>query len=602
MRNSVTFTYIMLGCFCLSLGGCSLLFDPDEYVDDKKTDDETDGGDGGKGLKEGDASGDNAKDAKDAGDAGKPKKCSAKSDCGNGSYWICDDGTCLNCDGDKDEFVSDDSLCDDVAPEGEERDCNDTDETVYPNAPAICGDGKINDCRPVQSNTLKKTFGVAEIGNAGAATFVPSGFANAKPYYPIDISAPTQLSVSASVASASDEPNGLLAFVDTDPATATDTSVARLVSFRFKANGEIDKVSPFDLNKVASAKLIRSVVTRRIPDQKISIAAIGRKDGLGTLTGPTLWTIDIDQSAELGSQFQPKAIDIPQTCSTAATTLRPRIALTGSGAHWMQAVAASSALLPVSYTFSTNGITCPATGSEIEKLTTPYIEMTGTAGAFAVGTIDQKAFVWGGASAPAFVPAISGKTGRRALAFLSDKSYLATTGTSSGYEFTVLSCDPASSSAACNAQPTRAVSTEYGYSLSAMDTLGDKGAVFAAIENSLVPKKTNVQNQEAVIRLFDKSGRPLLDTGFQEASSSESKDGLTFPVWRTTYSSPDPQAGDLRIIDLAASAWVDSTGSSKYGFVILVAGIVTHQVAASTTTPEPGEFIAVSGIRGCRNK
>jgi hypothetical protein len=121
----------------------------------------------------------------------------------------------------------------------------------------------------------------------------------------------------------------------------------------------------------------------------------------------------------------------------------------------------------------------------------------------------------------------------------------------------------------------------------------------------VVKDKPNVRNQEAVIRLFDNAGHPLTaDKGFQDTSSA----GLAIPVWRTTYSTSatDKREDDMRIVDLATSAWVDSGGSSKYGFVILVAAIATAKASATVVTntdvPDPGEVLIVSGVRACRKQ
>jgi hypothetical protein len=276
--------------------------------------------------------------------------------------------------------------------------------------------------------------------------------------------------------------------------------------------------------------------------------------------------------------------------------------------HWIQGESLVGSARAISYTNIAKAFACPAL-QEFDGITTPaYVDMTGCSGSFVIGNIGKTAFVWGGTGAPARLPEIVPANGRPAIAYLGDNTYLASTGRSDGYEFAKLTCDPAAASSPCTlVGEKQKVSGPFPDTLAAMDDLGDKGAFLALIETSPVSGRQNAQYQDAEIRLFNTQGEPLGTDGFQHLSGTTSPTAvLEFPIFHTAFSTSTQDAldGDLRIVDLATAAWVDQTNSAKYGFVILVAGIATKKPAVTSQTgaPDPGEFIIVSGLRGCRKK
>lgn len=84
--------------------------------------------------------------------------------CGGGT--VCIAGTCRGCDEDRDSFFSTEPLCAALAPAGQPLDCDDGDDTVYPGAETICGDGAINDCDAIGTDleSLAEAAGVDEVG------------------------------------------------------------------------------------------------------------------------------------------------------------------------------------------------------------------------------------------------------------------------------------------------------------------------------------------------------------------------------------------------------------------------------------------------------
>jgi hypothetical protein len=110
--------------FATMLGGCSLAFPDDRYRGDGQ-----DGGRNDAGRTDG-----GPRDAT----VDAPSLCTPGS-CGAGRR--CVEGACVTCDADGDGSPVDDRQCG-AGP----FDCDDDDDQVYPGAPAVCGDGRVNAC------------------------------------------------------------------------------------------------------------------------------------------------------------------------------------------------------------------------------------------------------------------------------------------------------------------------------------------------------------------------------------------------------------------------------------------------------------------------
>lgn len=618
MRIHPRVTYLILVGLCLPVWGCSLLFDPDDYVGKKKSgaggSDEKAGAGGRSGKGGAGTTGQSGSSGGQGGHAGtkdtrpRPSTCKADAECLDVAKWICDNNVCFDCDKDYDGYFLKETKCLKLIAADENPDCNDTDPTIFPNAPAICDDNKLNDCifEDKSPAALTQWLGVEEIGHVGAAVLAAPGRGVE---YEIPISAATQLSLaSGSIGSPEPQPgSGLLTFIDRGDGRA-NTRTARLVYFRFKDDGVADSVSSIDVNAVLGSTdadaTIPSIAVSSIAIQGLSglnsrVAVAGTK---GELSVNTLWYTDI------GSELVLTETPVSTECSMAGLP-RPRIAVTATGMHWIQGETLVGSARAISYTNSAKAFACPAL-QEFDGVATPaYVDMTGSSGSFVIGHVGKAAFIWGGAGAPASLPEIVPANSRPALAYLGGNAYLASAGRSDGYEFAQLTCDPAAASAPCAlVGKKQTVLGPFSGTLTAMDDLGDKGAFLALIEEtSPAPGTQNAQYQEAVIRLFNKQGQPFGQTDFQDLSGTTGPSAaFQIPVFHTIFSksTQDPLDGELRIVDLATSAWVDETNNSKYGFVILVAAIATTDttVASRTEAPDPGDVILLSGLRGCRHK
>ncbi len=160
-RSSVVWAAPTVSLFLLA-GGCSLLINPDQYVEKSN---QNDGGleDGGSQsctsssectssepncdssgtctVQTCSGNGDCVSDETCDVDSGQcVGSCTTASDCGSQESWACDsDGMCVPCDNDNDGHRWDRTEC------GGD-DCDDFDASSYPGAPPVCDDGKIQDC------------------------------------------------------------------------------------------------------------------------------------------------------------------------------------------------------------------------------------------------------------------------------------------------------------------------------------------------------------------------------------------------------------------------------------------------------------------------
>ncbi len=155
---------------CLTLvtaSGCSFVFSDAKYIDnDAEIPFDTGAGDadGGDGGDAGDATMDG-----DAGDGGTgcvvdPSLCTEGTRCAA-------DGRCVACDADGDGTYAPDSTCDAMAGDAA-RDCDDDDGDIYPGAPPVCGDGKINGC-DAGPESFRTALSVGEIGALGVERITP---------------------------------------------------------------------------------------------------------------------------------------------------------------------------------------------------------------------------------------------------------------------------------------------------------------------------------------------------------------------------------------------------------------------------------------------
>lgn len=92
-------------------------------------------------------------------DAGPP--CAGDGDCG-GDDEICESGSCVSCDADRDSFYDGRAGCS-LLRNGAPADCDDSAATVYPGAAPICGDGLLNGCLEMPT-TITMALDAQEIG------------------------------------------------------------------------------------------------------------------------------------------------------------------------------------------------------------------------------------------------------------------------------------------------------------------------------------------------------------------------------------------------------------------------------------------------------
>lgn len=153
--------------------GCSIVVDSDQYLEPR-----TPGADGGAdGGTDGGPGADGGQDA-GSGDCMSNRDCRISEmceletgncvprlcarECADGEY--CDGTECQACDGDADGFYADARACDSLR--GEARpDCDDADDTRYPGASVICGNGMLDGCPDPLAAPLLEALGGAELGS-----------------------------------------------------------------------------------------------------------------------------------------------------------------------------------------------------------------------------------------------------------------------------------------------------------------------------------------------------------------------------------------------------------------------------------------------------
>jgi hypothetical protein len=629
MRFKMILIWFVIGLVCPLVVSCSLIFDGDKYVAKNDSGDEDGGATADSGDGEAVASADSGDGEADGADGGTgATTCKKPGDCGSPAgtgLWACYGGSCINCDKDGDGWASPDTRCDSVADRFESADCDDTDDLVYPHAPPICGDGKINSCDVTLTSEAQRRLGIEEIGFLGAMT-LSSWSDPQNNIYPANFTRISQLSVTGRQAGEVDIDHvvAMVSFMDSDTSSGetNGNATARVITYDIW-DGWLDgsEIKQYNLNEFDNASSARSVSLRRLSSDDTILAAL-----LGADTnGAALFYSRIEsEDKEVFKPTNPQKVTIGQneTCNNNATrlssTIYPRLAITGQATGglartvWTQAASNSNSPVVVSHLYGSNTTSVAAqfTCQSVEGVTITepgFVELSGSLGPFFVAGFSGQAFSWdGSASTPMTtidIPAMS----RPSLAFFDNDDYLAAVGNASDaagfdYDATPLVC-ASDGTEPCSVGHVKTIGSGVETELAAMDNLGDKAAVLGLLERfQLSEQKDNGRMDEVVIRLLDPQGNVLTIGGVDLASESGSSKS-EFPVFNTTYSSAH-ESGEARIVDLAVSSWIETDTNWDYPITILIAAIATTLPADATASgqPEAGDMIILGGIRGCRKR
>ncbi len=656
--------WLGLASMCATAMACSLIFNADDYVGgtDAGGYDDSDSGVGAAGAGSGGSAGTGGTDAGTGGmDAGAPTggtdagtggsgtggmdggAGTAGSDAGpdgaagtdaascgdaaaceaDGGWWICHEGSCLDCDQDNDSYVRDHPGCDDEVMPDEPRDCDDENDEVHPNAPALCGDGVLNSCNLQVPEELRQRFGIEELGVLWPSE-LPSDWVS------IEVSNATQISVAGNNGESTDQTAVLLSFMEVVGEGGEQASRARLWAGDFWDDGAFDdgNVRDVDLSGEAQAPGIVSVRVRRLKwADRTLVASIENRDSSGSVSetsGNRIWYLEVAGADHIWSDpdngtvqlpSPPVSYPVPTACNP-AQQMRPRLAISAGSADgdlarttWLQVggVAAGRADV-VSHVFGPDRFQCPIADSR--QLTAgDFAHISGSSGPFVLGSVSGDSFVWEGwPNPPADIPEVVTQDSRPAWAHFATDTYLAAVGRGNAYQTFNLSCAVrnagfSSGDSPCRVEASTTATLPARAELAAMDDIDDATGVLAMVESF---SSGGYTTENVVVRLFDQDGRPLTPGGYQEQPPDQPDIAWRLPLVRHEYARAyQDEDNDRRILDLAVSAWADQNGLSDYGLTIIVAGIATVNTRPVDDPPggvEAGDFVFLSGLRGCRER